>query len=208
MHVLGDRGRDDLRRGEPDPLVDDLEPGVARPHRHLLGAVGVPVQPRFAHQQAQPPTQLVAGGTHLTPHPLQRRAGVRAQTGRRSHRPAHARRRAVLAKHLAQRTGPLPRGDAGPGAGQRCGHQVRAAQGVIGELLQGFDGRTPPSRVGVALVAPSLHRVHGVLLNLGADRLEGGVEVRGERAGLGGLEPVDPHDDVNPGLDPLTPQRV
>lgn len=61
MHALLDRGRHDLRRCQPDALVDHLEPDVAGAHGHLLGPVGVPVQPRLADEHAQPLVQLVAG---------------------------------------------------------------------------------------------------------------------------------------------------
>ena len=61
VHVLGDRGGDDLLGREPDALVDDLEPGVARPHGDLLGAVGVPVEARLADEQPQPAAELLAG---------------------------------------------------------------------------------------------------------------------------------------------------
>ena len=71
VHVLLHGGRHDLRRGEPDALVDDLEPGVAGPHGDLLGAVGVPVQARLADQHPQP----------LRPAP-RRSARTRSRTAR------------------------------------------------------------------------------------------------------------------------------
>jgi len=55
VNVLGHGRGDDLLRGEPDALVDDLETSVPCPDGNLLGAVAVPVQAGFAHQQAQPP---------------------------------------------------------------------------------------------------------------------------------------------------------
>ena len=61
MHVLGHRRGDDLLGREPDALVDDLEPGVARAYGDLLGAVGVSVQARLADQQPQPPAELLTG---------------------------------------------------------------------------------------------------------------------------------------------------
>jgi len=64
VHVLGHGGGDDLLGRQPDALVDDLEAGVACPDRHLLGAVGVPVEAGLAHQQPQPPAELLAGLSH------------------------------------------------------------------------------------------------------------------------------------------------
>ena len=137
VHVLLDGGRDDLRRGEPDALVDHLEAGVAGADGDLLGAVGVPVEPRLADQEPQPAAELLAGG----PHPLadvgQRRVGLAAAAGR-----GHAGGRAVLAEHLAQHAGPLPRGHAGAGAVQGRRHQVRVGAGGLAAA------RPAPARTG------------------------------------------------------------
>ena len=54
VHVLGHRRGDDLLRGQPDALVDDLEAGVARAYGDLLGAVRVAVEAGLADQQPQP----------------------------------------------------------------------------------------------------------------------------------------------------------
>ena len=70
----------DLLGGEADALVDDLHAGVARPHRDLLGAVGVPVEAGFAHQDPdrdargprRPPPRAV-GSLPATPRPSTRR---------------------------------------------------------------------------------------------------------------------------------------
>ena len=61
VDVLRDRSSHDLRGRQPDALVDDLETGVARADRDLLGAVAVPVEPRLADQEAEPVAELVAG---------------------------------------------------------------------------------------------------------------------------------------------------
>ena len=65
MHVLGHRGRRDLRRCQPDALIDHLEAGVAGPHGDLLGAVGVAVQPGLADQQPQPAAEFGRGLIHF-----------------------------------------------------------------------------------------------------------------------------------------------
>ena len=84
VHVLGDRGRDDLLRRQPDALVDHLEPGVAGPHGDLLGAVGVAVQAGLADQQPQPLAQLLAGAAPPSLADVgQRLAGRRADADRR-----------------------------------------------------------------------------------------------------------------------------
>ena len=116
LHVLLDRGgHHGLGRREPDPLVHDLEAGVAGPYGHLLGAVGVPVQARLADQQPQPPAELGAGVPE--PPPTYRETGSMPETLAPSLpctvTPAHPGGRPELAEHLPQRAGPLPRGDPG-----------------------------------------------------------------------------------------------
>ena len=210
MHVLGHRGGHDLLWCQPDALVDDLEPRVARPHRHLLGAVGVPVQPRLAHEEAQVRAELVAGAPHRVPDVGQLTAPVgdpAVLSGRHTVRTARHRRggdarvRAVLAEDLPQRVGPLPRGDAGPGALDGRGHQVGRGGCVGAQPLQCVPGRRTSVRVSVALVPPAAHRLDGSLLHVGVGHVDGRVEVRRERAGLGTLEAVDADDLVDARLD-------
>src|SRR3954454_23086397 len=78
VHVLGDRGGHDLLRGQPDPLVDNLEPGVTGPHGDLLGAVRVPVEARLPHEQPQPGAELLPGA----PYPLPDGGQLTARVGR------------------------------------------------------------------------------------------------------------------------------
>ena len=59
VDVLGHRGGDDLVGGQPDPLVDDLEAGVAGADGDLLGAVAVSVETRLGDQHAQPLPELL-----------------------------------------------------------------------------------------------------------------------------------------------------
>ena len=93
MHVLGHRGRDDLLGGEPDALVDDLEPGVAGPHGDLLGAVAVPVEPRLADEQPQPLAELLAGPARPARAPAASvvAAAARADADRAADTPVGAR---------------------------------------------------------------------------------------------------------------------
>ena len=51
VDVLVPGRRHDLRRGQPDALVDDLEAGVAGGHGDLLGPVGVAVEAGLGHEQ-------------------------------------------------------------------------------------------------------------------------------------------------------------
>jgi hypothetical protein len=51
----------DLFGGQADAFVDDLEADIAPLDGNLFRAVAVTVQTRFADQQAQWPTQFVAG---------------------------------------------------------------------------------------------------------------------------------------------------
>ncbi len=51
----------DLLGGQADALVDDLHADVARPQRHLLGAVGVAVEAGLADQDLDPVADLLGG---------------------------------------------------------------------------------------------------------------------------------------------------
>ena len=205
VHVLVDRGRDDLRGGEPDALVDDLEAGVARPHRHLLGAVGVPVEPGLADQQPQPPAELLAGGPHRA------RAPRRALVGDRRRRPPTRRRRSVRGtRRTTSRSTPrpLPRRHAGAGArerGRRSGSRPSPAS-----ARSRCSAAAAASRRAGRRPARSRHSFTArgrLLLDLRVDGLDRGVEVGGERVGLGGLEAVDADDDVLAALDPRAGAR-
>ena len=88
VHVLGDRGRDDLLGRQPDALVDDLEAGVAGAHGHLLGAVAVAVEARLADEDAQLLAELVTGAGDEVAHA---REGV-ARLARADTRPSRRRR--------------------------------------------------------------------------------------------------------------------
>ncbi len=137
VDVLVAGGRHDLGRGQPDALVDHLEPGVARRHGDLLGTVGVPVEPRLGHEEAR----RAAGALGQRPGADPDRRQVVAPT---AHPAAHAGGGAELAEHLAQRPRPLPRGAPGVGQGDGGLHDV-ALRPVVGghpaQLVEGLAHR-------------------------------------------------------------------
>ncbi len=203
VHVLGHRRGRDLRGSEPDAGVDHLEPGVAGPDGDLLDAVGVPVEAGLAEQQAQPARpDLGRGG--VAPPGGPRPAGCCSGRGGGGKR-ADAGGGPVLTEHLAQREGPLAGGDAGPGAGQGGVHQVDVRVLRVG-LEPGQGGAAPPPGRGAA--ATRARSASTVVLVGRVHQLDHGVGVRGERAGLGGLEAVDAHHLVLTGLDARPPGRV
>src|SRR4051794_27582738 len=57
VNAFVDRRLGDLRRRQPDALVDHVEAGVAGAHGDLLGAVGVPVEPGLADQDLHATTE-------------------------------------------------------------------------------------------------------------------------------------------------------
>ena len=197
VHILGHRGRDDLRRSQPDPLVDHLEPRVARPDRDLLGAVAVPVEAGLADQHPQPAADLGAGPRHLAPH---RREVARCLT--RSHRRRDPRRGPELPEHLPQRSGPLPRRQTGAGALQGRGDEVGRARSLGSQPLERSLRPYAPGRVRVALRPPAAHGRHRSLLHVGVDGLDRRAQVGRERARFGRGEPVETDDDLVARLDP------
>ena len=62
--VLFHRGGDDLSRRQPDSLVDDLESGVARTNRDVLGSVAMSVEPRLADEESQSTAKFSTGLAH------------------------------------------------------------------------------------------------------------------------------------------------
>ena len=51
MHAVVDGGGDDLVGGEADAVIDHFKAHFAGPDGDLLGAVGMTVEPRLAHQE-------------------------------------------------------------------------------------------------------------------------------------------------------------
>src|SRR5450631_4417647 len=111
VNVLVDCGSDDLFGCEPNALVDDLKTCIAGAHRDLLSTVAVSVKARLANQDAQPLATLFTRGTH----PLAYLRQLAASSGLGNpHRARNPCGRTVLAEHVPQRLGPLPRGKTGP----------------------------------------------------------------------------------------------
>src|SRR4029079_8681088 len=110
VNVLSHGRGDDLLRSQPDALIDDLETGIARPNRDLLGAVAVPVKAGFADQQSQSGPDLLARGADALAHLRQL---VSHGSWADSNRAGNPCGRTVLAKNVAQRLGPRARGNTG-----------------------------------------------------------------------------------------------
>ncbi len=196
MHALLHRGGHDLRRREPDALVDDLEADVAGPHGDLLGAVGVPVEAGLADQHPQPRADLLAG----RPHPLAHRGDL----GRRPRRRPTAADTPVGARNSpnTSRSAPAHSPVVTPALAQAIEASIRLAS-VLAASRSASSARLDGG--GVPAGPPGPDRLD----RGGLDGRVDGLDRRGalglQRAGLGGLEPVDPDDDVLAGLDPPPP---
>ena len=191
VHVLGHGRSDDLLRGQPDSLVDDLEAGVAGAYGDLLGAVGVSVEPGLPDEQPQPSADLLAGGLHLLADLGELLAGLG-----HADRSGDAGRCTELPEHLTQRAGPLPRGRPRASRDEGRLHQVVVGLRGLGERCE-----RAVDLLLVTLLAPGLQAGDRRALGLGVRCLDRGVEVSGQRRGLGGLEPVHADDDVVAVLD-------
>ena len=179
VHVLGDRGRDDLLRRQPDALVDDLEAGVAGPHRDLLGAVGVAVEPGLADQQPQPAAELLAGPLDVARGPGRAPRRPRRPRPRRTPRSAPGTRR-------TPRAGRRPTPPSSPRRGPR---PASPPSGSSPDLRRLGELRRAPARPRRRR-APSRHAASAstaALLGLRVGGLDRGVQVGGERRRLGGL---------------------
>ena len=103
------------------------------------------VEARLRDEQPQPGAEFAGGLCHGEPHRLEGGAVAGADAA------ADARRRAVLAKRVAQDLGPLAGGDPGTCAGKGGLHEIAVGRCVGGERGQGeFD------RGGVSCRAPGL----------------------------------------------------
>ena len=196
VHVLGDRGGDDLLGRQPDALVDDLEAGVAGAYGDLLGAVGVPVETGLADQQPQPAaraprrSRVTCSRTSAssvrrprpTPTAPETPVGARNSPNTSRSAPAHS---PVVTPARAR--------------GQRRRHQVG-----VGLRGRGAAPPAPRRRLGLVALRPATPRRprDGRPLGLGVDGLDRGVEVGGQRDGSVVCERVDADDDLLAGLDP------
>ncbi len=195
MHALVDRRAGDLRRGQPDPLVDDLHARVAGADGDLLGAVRVPVEPGLADQDLEPAAQRLADPRHLLAQLGHRGAG------RRRGGLADAGRRPVGAERVAQRLRPLAGRHAGARRGDRRRHDVLVRCGHPGQVRE----RRLHGGV-VAPLAPGHERLALLGLDGGVDHEDAAVLGQGRRLGL--REAVHAHQHLLAGLDPGDPRPV
>src|SRR5262249_9503322 len=161
MRALLARRFDDLRRGQPDAFIDHVHAGVSRAHGDLLSAVRVPVEARLTKHEFEPSAELAR-------HALDFGAQVVETDGLVARRAPDTRRRAVLAKALAQGETPFAGGDAGFGADDRSGHDVAIFSGRSAQLLERC--RDCPL---VARAAPGLETLDLLGFRLWRDRHDG-----------------------------------
>src|SRR5215467_14811977 len=95
VHRFFSRRADDLRRGEPYALVDDLHATIPCAHGDLLGTVGVAVEARLADEELDAPSEPGRHALHLAAHLLEAYSGGR-------HAPRDAGGCAVFAKNATQ----------------------------------------------------------------------------------------------------------
>src|SRR5258708_37398534 len=107
----------DRSRRQADALVDHVDAGIARPHRDLLRAVGVTVEPRLPEHECEPPGELAR-------YPLDLGTQIVETDGLVARRATHAGGRAVLAEAFAQAEAPFARGQPGFSATHRGRHDV------------------------------------------------------------------------------------
>src|SRR5207247_1961864 len=118
----------------PDAFVNHFHAGIAGAHRDLLGAVGMAVESRLAHQKFDAPAELARYALDLGTHAVEAIARMRR-------RARHTGRRAVLAENFAQRRAPFPGGDPGFGAFDRGRHDVAALLRGASEGIERGRGR-------------------------------------------------------------------
>ena len=122
---------DDLLGRRADAVIDHLHAAGAGAGGDLLGAVGVTVQARLAHQIGQGAAQHLRDPLDLALHGLDVLGFVGGDDD------GDAGRAAILAEHFAQGAGPFAGGDAGLGGGDGGLHDVATlARGGL-EFSQG-----------------------------------------------------------------------
>ena len=198
VHALLHRGGDDLRGREPDALVDHLEADVAGAHGHLLGAVGVPVEARACRRAC------AAAGASSSPvaRTRARTAAISARRPRRRPPP----RRPVGARNSpnTSRSAPAHSPVVTPALAQAIEASMRFASVLAAS-------RSSSSAASTAAASrPARHARIASTAAASVGRVDGLDRRRAlglQRAGLGGLEPVDADDDVLARLDPPPPLR-
>ena len=165
-------GRDDLLRRQPDALVDDLEAGVARPHRDLLGAVGVPVETGLADEDPQrSPSSSPVRATSDAHVGERLRAGAGPRPSRRP------RWGPELAEHLAQRAAHSPVVTPARAHSSVAGMRLVVGGGVLDEAREA-DAARSAAGVGVAAPRASAAPPRPRLPRPGVDRLDRGPRGR------------------------------
>ena len=201
VHVLVHRGRDDLRGGQPDPLVDDLEAGVAGPDGDLLGAVAVAVEAGLADEQPQPLAELLAGARAPSA-----RTAVELVAARRWRRRPSRRRRWARGTRRTPRAGPRPTPPSSRRpARTRAWRAIRLVplRASAVRRASAAAARSSRLRVGVALARATRRTAAAALASTSGST----VWIAASRSAVSGLGSVvsnllTPDDDVLAGLDP------
>ncbi len=195
MHVLAAGCIDDFGGGQADAVIDHVHAGVARPHRHLLGAVGMAVEPRFSDQDFRPPSEFAR-------HPIDLGAQVVDALAVIACCMRNARRGAIFTEAPAQHFAPFPGGGAGLRAGDRRFHDVAACLRSAPQVSErGRHGS------GIPRGAPRLQSGDLIGLDLGRYRENGALAGR-ERRRLGFSEAVDTDHDLLAALNRLDPAGI
>ena len=202
VHVLRHRGRDDLRRGQPDALVDRPRsrrrgPGRRSARRRWSARPGPACRPAAAAgaPSSSPVSRdpLAHGGQLGPASPTAAADGAETPVGR-----------AVLAEDLAQRAGPLAGRDAGPGRSQRGRHQVLVGLGGVAQPRQRRGRPRPRSR--------SARHASQARRSPACSASGSAVWIAASRSAVSGMGSVvsnllTPDDDLLAGLDPARGAR-
>ena len=168
---------------QADAVIDHLEPGIARHHRDLFGAVAVAVEAGLADEQPQRPPQPLARLSRQFAQPVQLAAPAAGNDT------VDAGRGAVLAEDVSQRLRPFAGRDPGMGAADGRRHDVVVGRRGLLQQCQGFGhGR------GIAGRPESVEPRDLLPLGLRIDGQDAAIAVPHERRRFGFLEAVHPDD--------------
>src|SRR3546814_15146115 len=67
-------------RRQTDALIDHIHAAIARAHRDLFGAIGVPVKARLANKELQAPSELHGNGVDHFAHIVKDRKSTRLKS--------------------------------------------------------------------------------------------------------------------------------
>ena len=142
--------------------------------------------------RSRPPSSSPVAATRVA-----HRRELRAASGDPD-RAGHPGRSAVLAEHLAQRSGPLPRGHAGAGAARVAGIRLASVLAAVAQRR-----RAPPRRRPRRARPARPRAADARRLGLRVDGLDRRVEVGGQRrAARSRSNSLTPTTTCSPGLDP------